>query len=334
MKAAALLASLASLFAGCGDAGPTREPAQQSNAIAAPVRSGWPDVAPAQLPPPSREPVKPDRIIPVRIGEFAEWTYRDDRKPIGFRMGDVTVIVRGPAFPYDRDPVKDMPSGITRQIRIKVPGRPDYLHEDDDVVPWGGHRFGFGRFDNRGTPFVLMQSYTGGAHCCGEIDLFILHPSRTERVELGSWDGFEVPDVRDYDGDGLVDFVVEDESFNWEFAAYVHSRFPPMILNVVDGKVVDVSTKRGFRPLFAKAARSLRLACTRAKDREAQDGACPAYVAAAARAGTFGKAWAEMLATYRHRNRMMNIYGRPSDIEDERYAEKLRGFLVERGYRS
>ena len=25
---------------------------------------------------------------------------------------------------------------------------------------------------------------------------------------------------------------------------------------------------------------------------------------------------------------------RPSDIEDERYAEKLRGFLVERGYRS
>jgi hypothetical protein len=39
-----------------------------------------------------------------------------------------------------------------------------------------------------------------------------------------------------------------------------------------------------------------------------------------------------MLATYRHRNRVLNIYGQPSDVEDEQYARKLEGFLQTNGY--
>ena len=333
MRISFLLGSLALLSAGCGDAEPTKTPAPERAKFAT-EEIYRPDPARPPLPRPSMEPVEPSRIVPVRMGKYAEWSYEEYLKPVGFRMSDMMVIVRGPDFPEGRDPVKNMPSAIIRQIRIQAPGRPDFVHEDEFVVPWADHRFGYGQFDRWGTPFVLVQHYTGGAHCCGQIDLFILHPHSTEHVELGSWDGFDVPDVRDYDGDGLVDFVVTDESFNGMFTAYVDSRFPPMILNVVDGRVRDVSTKPGFRQLFARAASSLRRECTRATDREAQDGACPAYVAAAARAGMFRKAWAELIATYRHRNRLMNIYGRPSDIEDERYAEKLRGFLVERGYRS
>lgn len=322
------------ISSGCREANSTPVPVQRQMTKSGPAESSKPAATEMALPPPPREPAKPSRIIPVRAGNYAEWEYADYLKPIGYRMGDMTVVVRGPLFPEGADPLKDMPSGITRQIRIQAPGRPDYVDEQDFIVPWAGTRLGHGRLDRRGTGYVLVQTYSWGAHCCGDIELFILAPGRTEHVKLGSWDGFKVPDVRDYDGDGQADFVVTDESFSEVFASHSRTWFPPMVLNVVDGKVRDVSAKPGFRPLFARAARSIKRACTRAKWREDQDGACPAYVAAAARAGMFKKAWAEMLATYRHRNRVLNIYGRPDDIEDARFAERLRDFLDEHGYTS
>jgi hypothetical protein len=341
MKTALLLASFALLLTSCDDS--PRPPAQPTQASApqneAAVELGElkesyrRDPARASLPPPPREAVKPARIIAVRTGEFAKWSYEDYLEPVGYRMGDATLIVRGPAFPKDRDVVKGMPYEITRQIRIQAPGMPDYVQEDESITPWQEYLIGYGRFDRRGTPFVMMQTRTGGSQCCLEITLFILHPGRTEHVELGDWSGLRVAEApRDHDGDDLVDFVVTDDSFGSVFAPHIDSRYPPMILDVVDGKVVDVSTRPGFRPVFARAARSLRRECTHAEDRLAQDGACAAYVAAAARAGNFRKAWAEMLATYRHRNRVLNIYGQPSDVEDEQYAEKLEGFLQKNGY--
>ncbi|HEY5723148.1 MAG TPA: hypothetical protein VIT45_12575 [Allosphingosinicella sp.] len=334
LRTHSILVAATLMLSGCREAEPTQAPVSRQITKALPAKGDKPAVPQMALPPPPREPAKPSRIIPVRAGRYAEWEYVDYLKPVGYRMGDVMVVVRGPVFPEGADPLKDMPSGITRQIRIQAPRRPDYVHELEFVVPWGASRFGHGRLDRGGTRYVLVQTDSWGARCCSDIDLFILRPGRTEHVALGSWAGFETPDVRDYDGDGLVDFVVTDESFSGVFASHSVSQVPPMVLNVVDGKVRDVSAKRGFRPLFVRAARSLRRECTRAKWRESQDGACPAYVAAAARAGMFRKAWEEMLATYRHRNKVRDAPGWPSDVEVARYAEKLRDFLQEHGYAS
>jgi hypothetical protein len=334
MRTSLLLGGFAMLLAstGCGAREPTQAPVPPQQAKGGPQRRDRPALATALLPPPPREAVKPSRIIPVRQGAFAEWTYEDYPKPIGYRMGDMMVVARGPAFPEGRDRLKDMPDEITRQIRIRAPGRPDYVHEDDFIVPWAPQRFGYGRLDRQGTRYVLVQTWTWGAHCCGDIELFVLYPGRTKHIKLGYWHHFEVPDVRDYDGDGLLDFIVTDESLNGVFTGFFESRFPPMILNVVDGKVVDVSARRGFRPLFVEAARSFRRECIRSTERSLRNGTCAAYVAAAARAGMFRKAWAEMLATYRRRNEEKDLAGRPVSFEDDRYVEELEGFLRKQGY--
>src|SRR3989337_444115 len=53
--------------------------------------------APSAFPP--KEAPRLDRFTPVRMGRYVEWTYRDHLKPVGYRMGDMTVIVRGPESP-------------------------------------------------------------------------------------------------------------------------------------------------------------------------------------------------------------------------------------------
>jgi hypothetical protein len=297
-----------------------------------PHESPTPAAAAIPLSAPHREVPQPKRLIPVRMGTYVEWSHHEQKEPVAYRMGEMTVTVIPPEWGW---------GGITRQIRIQAPGRPDYVN-GNDVLGEMPARLGYGRFDRAGTPYLLVETFTGGAHCCGAIELFILRPGRTEHVELGMWEGFPVPDVRDYDGDGTVDFVVDDRAFMNRFTSWAEGRTPPVVLNVVGGEGRDVSARPGFRPLFAHAARELREECLH-PDRISPNGACAAYVAAAGRAGNFRRAWAEMLKAYDRKSKdgleagcripiAANEYC-PKGLENYRsYPQALRAFLREQGF--
>jgi hypothetical protein len=347
MKASSLTLLLPILVAGCGNEEPRAQgavPAEAARSIdSKTVGTIEHPRQPIPLSAPPRDVPHLKRLIPVRMGEYVEWTYKKQRKPVGYRMGHMTVIIRGPAEPPLGSPNLLGLEAITRQIRIQAPGRPEYVDENESIGAGFPTRLGYGRLDRLGPFFVLAQTFTGGAHCCGEIELFILHPNRVEHVDLQvAEDGFDQPDVRDVDGDGMVDFIVSDQAFINHFTSWVEGRVPPRILNVIDGEVQNVSARPGFRSLFVQAARELRQECLH-PDRISPNGACAAYVAAAGRAGDFATAWREMLTAYdRKNNDGLEIGCRipipaghfcPSDQKIyQNYPDALRAFLRGRGY--
>jgi hypothetical protein len=302
------------------------------------------DYAPGALNAPSAFPPKEapriERFIPVRMGRYVEWTYRVHQKPVGYRMGDMTVIVRGPESPAlgysgsNFDPVY-------RQVRVNAPGRAEYVHETETGAGLPT-LLGFGRFDRAGTAYLVMQTETGGNHCCGVLDLLILRPKRIEQIEIGWFSSSGPPDVRDADGDGLIDFIVPDGRFLNRFTGAASGRVAPKVLNIVGGEVRDVSARPGFRLLFATAARELRRECLHPSGIE-PNSACAAYVAAAGRAGNFKKAWAEMLKAYVRESRIgLEVGCRIARAEEQycpkdqtlygTYPEALLAFLRQRGF--
>jgi hypothetical protein len=158
-------------------------------------------------------------------------------------------------------------------------------------------------------------------------------------MELGTCSDFDFGTLRDFDGDGNVDFIRADGAFVNHFTHWIEGREPPIILNVVDGEARDVSARPQFRRLFARAASQLREECLH-PNRMSPNGACAAYVAAAGRAGTFRKAWAEMLGAYDRgskeglecRLNMPDDSCPPSQLKYATYPEALRAFLREQGF--
>jgi hypothetical protein len=129
--------------------------------------------------------------------------------------------------------------------------------------------------DGDGDPEVLVDTFSGGAHCC--LTLRVL-----------TWDGtgyaptdIDYRDVSyrldDADGDGRPELVGQDPRFAAAFTAFAASAFPPQVLRVDHGKVTDVT--RAF-PKLVRADAADRLKDLR-KARRGDDvrGLLAAYVA-------------------------------------------------------
>jgi hypothetical protein len=129
--------------------------------------------------------------------------------------------------------------------------------------------------DLDGEPEVLVDTFSGGAHCC-----------LTTRVLTWDGTGYQPKDIawrdvsytlRDADGDGRPELVGADPRFAAVFTAFAASAFPPRVLQVRKGATVDVT--RRF-PKLVRADAKLRLRDLR-KARRGADvrGVLAAYVA-------------------------------------------------------
>jgi hypothetical protein len=91
--------------------------------------------------------------------------------------------------------------------------------------------------DGDGEPEVLIDAYSGGAHCCERTRVY-----RFRRGDYGftthQW-GNQVYDLRDLDGDGRREFVSADDAFSYAFAAYAFSRWPILILESRGSRLVE-----------------------------------------------------------------------------------------------
>jgi len=154
-----------------------------------------------------------------------------------------------------------------------------------------------------------------------------------------------------------LDFVLSDDRFNYVFASHAGSWTPPLILNIVRGRVVDVSKESRYRSLYETDFSRTKAACETGEFNEDGktyhteiNGACAAYVADAARLGRAQEAWSFMLAHYDQSNGGggdLNLsflptkcfvplvrYECPAGKEHTfaTYPEALRWFLGENGY--
>jgi hypothetical protein len=127
-----------------------------------------------------------------------------------------------------------------------------------------------------GEPEVLVDLYSGGAHCC----LFTLilrwdAAAKRYRSTLAYWGNYGSR-LADLGGDGLPEFSAFDERFVYEYTAYVFSAAPIQIWDYRAGKLVDVTRK--FPALIRKdAATNLSYY---AKGRKEKDTDVRSYVAA------------------------------------------------------
>src|SRR3954451_12120021 len=77
--------------------------------------------------------------------------------------------------------------------------------------------------DADGEPEVLVDLYTGGAHCCATTLIWFVDGSRYRRRVLGLGDqGYR---LKDLDADGQPEIVTADDRFAYAFTAFAYSWF-------------------------------------------------------------------------------------------------------------
>lgn len=106
--------------------------------------------------------------------------------------------------------------------------------------------------EHTGEPDVVLDLYSGGAHCCTVVQIFSFDPgtssyAETERV-------FGDPDARivDLSHDGRFEFLTADDTFAYRFTDYAASGLPIQILTFANGRFTDVT--RSYPQLVAKDA--------------------------------------------------------------------------------
>lgn len=266
---------------------------------------------------------QPDASQPKQMPWRSLLDWRPTQAPVTYVRGDLQLTVTASEA--------DRPEDRVAVLTIRRPGMAPIKLRGEPGIRW---RFGIGAVDAREKrPAVLLQSFTGGAHCCSVIDVAVPEGAAYRVVRLthrgvngkpsqmfdAVLDEFPI----DLSGDGIADFVLTDDAFLYRFSSYAGSVPPPLVLNIVGGRTVDVSKAPGLRPLFATKMAEARAYCTApASDGNERNGACAGYVADAARIGQFDTAWKVMLAHYDRR----------SSWNKKPFPADLRDFLRSHGY--
>jgi hypothetical protein len=185
--------------------------------------------------------------IPARLHCLTLDISRDVPQTISARKGPVAAALTFTErdFLYERLRVKVTRAGRTAvDVPIQRLGCPDCANDRPSAVKI--------RDLDGGEPEVLVDLYSGGAHCC----LFTLilrwdAAAARYRSTLAYWGNYGSKLV-DLDGDGLPEFSAFDERFVYEYTAYVFSSAPIRIWSYRAGKLVDVTRK--FPALIKKSA--------------------------------------------------------------------------------
>lgn len=112
--------------------------------------------------------------------------------------------------------------------------------------------------DDNDTPEIFIGTYTGGAHCCVEVNVITRNDDGWKSVDFGAFNGDPESLVpRDLDGDGVAELETYDNRFLYQFASYAGSFAPPQILAIRDGAVADVTADENFGHVLRDALDNL-----------------------------------------------------------------------------
>jgi hypothetical protein len=156
--------------------------------------------------------------------------------------GNVTVRVS-----YEQqavDPAGDVK--VYRRLRIRVT-RGTTVVLDRQVCaqvcgPAPGGTIAFRNVWGTREPEVVVSLYTGGAHCCFQSELVLLHGSRPAAAIFHDWGDLG---YRGQWRHGRYWFVTGDDRFAYAFTSFAASAFPMQVWSIDGaGRLVDVTRKR------------------------------------------------------------------------------------------
>jgi hypothetical protein len=133
------------------------------------------------------------------------------------------VIVRAGATVYDGSPVGDDRCSVGCIFAIGGADTPLKVLD----------------LDGDGEPEVVVDAFTGGAHCCSLAEVFRFTGSAYARVEA-DWGSNDYV-LRDLDGDGRPELRGYDFAFEDAFTSHAASYEPPLVL------AFDPAAQGGFR---------------------------------------------------------------------------------------
>jgi len=266
----------------------------------------------------------------IKPNSFATWSAADGRR--SFRALGVTVT---PLVPRSNGPRSDDAPPV---FIVSAPPAPPIRLTLSDTSADHDSSIGIGEINKSEGPAVIVQGWTGGAHCCTQITAAVRVGKVFRAVDLGTWDGESVPWPKDISGDGIGDFVMVDNAFLYAFGCYACSYAPPQVINIRGGRRVDASAEPQFRRLFERDLQRLRPLCAKG-----DNPACAAYAADAARLGRFAAEWPFVLKSYSRTDTWDLPTGCRVDPGDNAcpdaqtinygtYPEALRAFLRQNGY--
>jgi hypothetical protein len=142
------------------------------------------------------------------------------------------------------------------------------------------------------TPEFFISRFSGGAHCCAEIQILDVVQGQWRIVDGGRWDGDEII-PEDADGDGEQEIVHGDDRFLYRYSCYACAAPPLRVFKLVTGTLADVTASPLYRPRDEKELPNLQQGCA-----THENGACASYVAVASRLGRRDEAWKFMLEHY------------------------------------
>src|SRR4051794_13495349 len=189
--------------------------------------------------------------------------------------------------------------------------------------------------DGDGEPEVLVDTYSGGAHCCTITPIY-------------RWDGVDGVGYRrvtgffgnvgysldDLDKDGRPEFVTADDAFAYEFAAYAFSAFPLKILAYGtdrSGRTALRDVSAGYTGLIEEEAAGFRKDIPKYRKDGDPRGVIAAYVADLYRLGRKKQANAYLNGALRR-----GLLRSPDKIDiwpaQRKYIRELKRFLQKHGY--
>jgi hypothetical protein len=179
-------------------------------------------------------------------------------------------------------------------------------------------------------PNVLVDLFTGGAHCCSVAQVFSESTAGTwSEVEHNFGDpGYRVATVGTGTSAAKV-FITADDSFAYAFTDYADSGLPLQILSLQNGRFVDVTSQ--YRSLIkADAARWLRAYKSMAPKFADSVGVIAPWVADEARLGNASQAFDYL----RQQASLGHLNGGPYPVTKggTAYVAHLRRLLVKDGY--
>jgi hypothetical protein len=91
-------------------------------------------------------------------------------------------------------------------------------------------------------PEVVLDLFSGGAHCCGFSQIYYYDASARQYSSIIQfWGHTDQSNLQDLDGDGIPEFASFDSRFAYRFASFADSGFPLQIWQYRQGSMIDVT---------------------------------------------------------------------------------------------
>jgi len=184
--------------------------------------------------------------------------------------------------------------------------------------------------EHDGQPDVLLDLYSGGAHCCFIEQVFSFDPGTMTYTETQHDFGDPGEQIVDLGHDGRYEFLTADDAFAYEFTDFAASGLPIQILTFSGGRFVNVT--RRYPKLIARDAARWRSAFNRMAKQHYSDsvGVVAAWAADEELLG-HKKRVNSFLASQSKAGHLNSALS-PEEPGGAKFVAKLRKFLRAHGY--